>query len=366
MKNIFKFIKHNLIFILLIVLALSLEIGIFNNVFFTNTFKGLHETNLNIVDGSLKDFSFTNGGLISKSEDPNITFKHLNQSIKYLSIDCENTHPDAFGQVYYKHEGQGFSEANSEIFPLSENDTIISFPNTLKIDSLRFDLTNKQGDILACKEIKINPETDYSPHYLSLTFLLVSIIGLYFSKKILPESFSLILWDNLIKNGLLFFILLIIIFDFAYPPTITYDSAQYLFLSDLLKTGNWLDWDPLRNPVFPLKILGSLSIFGYQPDALLIPMIIAHLLLFLFSYLILIEVIKPKSQFQNTLLASLVFFIVALDPTIFGYFHVLLTEYVVATIAVISCYLAIRIYKTNLFSIAFYIYSALLIILVPN
>ncbi len=365
MNKLIKFIKNNLVFLLIILIGIALEIGYFSNVFFISAFQGLKETELSLANATFNDFSESNGKFISLSEDPNITFKQVDKRVRFISVDCRNSIPDALGQVFYKQAGQGFSEEDSLIYPLSDHEIVIELPKTLIIDRLRFDLTNQEGDSVVCDSLTINPRVGYRPYFLSYLFMGLGILGLIIGRNILPGKFYNKIWEFLVKNGLLFFLVLIIIIDFAYPPTITFDSAQYLFLSDLIKTGSWADWDPLRTIFFPLKILLSLHLFGYQTNALLLPIITSHLVLFIFCFLIIKDLFKPKTKLLELLILFSVFLIVILDPTVFGYYHVLLTEYLAATIAIISCYLAIRIYKARFFSKEFIVLSVLLVILVP-
>ena len=141
--------------------------------------------------------------------------------------------------------------------------------------------------------------------------------------------------------------LLLVLIDFMYPVTFTFDSGHYFsYVSIINNKRPMSEWDPVRGVVFPGLLKISIDIMGQNENAFLIPMIIFHLLLFLLSvYFIFSEV-----QFQNNRLRNfmtvVIFIWIALDPIIFGYFHTLLTEYFASTLAIISCLIAYHLYKS--------------------
>ena len=73
-QKLLGYLRHNLIFILILLITLFLEINIYNNGFYTNYFHGLQEEHLKIEDGTFYGFNSINGDLISKHLDPNLTF----------------------------------------------------------------------------------------------------------------------------------------------------------------------------------------------------------------------------------------------------------------------------------------------------
>lgn len=352
-----------------LIVIIFLEFNVFNQNIFLNSLQNLSRIEYEVDQGTLFGFSLQNGELRSKHNDPNITFSNIDTYVRYLEIQCYNPNPDAVSQVYYRKEHEGFSEDKSLTFPLSNNTTIISLPRTIKISSLRFDLTNIEGDTLYCQGITLNPRLsyspNYSPNYSRLALYGFIILGLIYGDKFIKPETSTKLMNLFINNGLWIFIFLILLIGFTYPVTITFDSGHYLWLANLIRQGEWANWDLIRYPGFPTIIFISTSVFGLTQNALLIPMIIAQVLLFLFSYQIIVNLIRPKHNISRIVIALMLFIVVGLDPTVMGYYHTLLTEYPATTLAIISVYLSIKLYKTPFLSKPFLLQSALFLLLVP-
>jgi hypothetical protein len=296
--KITKFLKHNLIFILLFLISIFLEASIFNHQFFINTFHFLEERHYQIDEGTLYGFERSNDLLISEHNDPNLTFRDIDLRVRYIRVQCTNPNPEAFSQVFWRRESQDFIEENSIKLPLSGSMALIQLPRTTKITSLRLDLTNQVDDRLTCQGITINPKIPYRPRFISILLFALSILGLVWGRKAIPTKYSETFLNILNNYGIWLFILLIILIDSLYPITITFDSAHYIWLADLIKQGNWADWDPIRFVGFPLHIFLSLMIFGENMGALLLPMILAHILIFMGSYKIIMLVfdeVDPKN-----------------------------------------------------------------------
>jgi hypothetical protein len=310
----------------------------------------------------LYGFEHINGMLVSEHNDPNLTYRQIDQPVRYISVQCSNLNPEALSQVFWRRENHDFNEDNSITLPLSGRVSKIKLPRTIKVTSLRFDLTNQPDDRLVCQGVTINPKVPFNMSFVRLILLLISIFGLIFGPKIIPEKFSNAFLGLLINNGIWGFFLLIILIDLTYPVTLTYDSAHYLWLANLIGPGNWASWDPIRNIIFPLHNYLTLSIFGLNQQALLYPMILAHILLFFFSCQIVFDVFKGKDRF---LISLIIFLFVAMDPTVVGYFHTLLTEFLAATIAVISCFIALKLYNSPLLSKRFFAFSSFYLVMVP-
>lgn len=361
-KNYFQ---RNFIFILLFCAILLLELLGFNHRFFVNTFFQLNEQELHIQDGTLFGFDEVNGALVSEHNDPNLTFRNIDQRVRYVRIKCSNENEDALSQLFFRRVDEDFSEENSILFSLVGSEVLVSLPKTINVTSLRFDLTNKQGDTVLCQGITLNPGTSFNFSYLRAFLFLLGIIGLLFGDKILSPKISESIWNALISNGIWVFAFLLFLIHFAYPVTITFDSAHFLWLANHINTGNWASWDPIRNVGYPLQLFLSNLIFGYRQVALLFPMILAHVLLFIFSCQMALTVLKPQKEQTRFLIYLTLFIVIGLDPTIVGYFHVLLTEYLAATIAVISCFMALKIYQSPVPSKRFYLLSVYFLFFVP-
>lgn len=174
------------------------------------------------------------------------------------------------------------------------------------------------------------------------------------------------------KNSLfvLLNILLFIIF-FMYNVVITFDTSHYLWLTSLLSEGgNFAEWDVARGPIFPLFIRICNIFTGRNQGGLRIAMYIFYVIMLVGCYLIYKNTIKnEKYHNKRSKSRALILFIIfiALNPIIFGYYHVLLTEFIAVTLAVISCYISWKLIYINLNDNRkkFLIYTIVLAVLTP-
>jgi hypothetical protein len=353
-NKILNYLQQNILFIILFAFLLTLEFFSFNHDFFISQLNNLIEQEYYLSDATLSGFSVNNGGLIAKNDDPNITFPNSEQRTRFIKLECSNFNPAAMSQIYYQNRDQGFMEVNSVIFSLTSQRNEIKLPRTVRLSDLRFDLTNKENDEVFCQGITINANRTFDFSFLRLGLLILCGIGLVYGNKIIPNNISKTVWELMINNGMLIFIILIVIISTAYPLTLTVDSAHYLWLSDLFKQANWANWDPFRNVGFPFQIIISNMLFGSGRDGALIPMIIARVVLYIFSCLVIFEIFKISSRFKRFIVSLFIFIFIIMDPTIFGYYQTILTEYVAATIAMVSSFMAIQLYKTPIFSRRFF------------
>ena len=363
-NNIKIWFKRNIVIIILLLLLVSLEIFSLNHDFYIYHFYGLNQNTYETADAQLFGFELSDGVLIAKHDDPTISFRNNEEMVRFLYFECSNTDPDAYSQIYYQTWRRPFNEVNSIIFTISAMGTSVTLPKTVKLSNLRIDLTNRENDELFCTEITINPKQTYNLSYLTISLLLLCILGLFFGDRFISEKTSNYVWSLLIANKIWMFIIFLVLIDITYPVTLAYDSGHYLWLANLIKQGNWSSWDPFRNIFFPLKIHFSTNLFGLKQDSLLIPMIIAHIIFFVFSCKLANKVLKPRYEKERFIINLIIFLLVALDPTIVGYYHILLTEYLVATIAIVSCLLAVEMYQETPFSRKFNSLSAFFLILI--
>jgi drug/metabolite transporter superfamily protein YnfA len=154
---------------------------------------------------------------------------------------------------------------------------------------------------------------------------------------------------HLIKKEIILFCLLIIIIDLIYPVTFTYDSGHYYSLTKILDgNGFWHEWDPVRGIIFPLYIKLCIDILGLSNNSLLLPMIAAHISIFIiFSFFFEITTSQSLGNKKTYLTSLIVFLFIILDPIIFGFYHVLLTEFITSLISVITCLLIYLVYKNQ-------------------
>ena len=357
-------IKNNLYKILIFFfLVLFLESIIFNSEFLPYKINKFKQYEIDVFEGFPNNFDIVNGKFISQNDDPNITIKPLDLSIGYIYVNCRNTISDSQAQIYLQEKGSIFSEENSIIFSLNSPKKLFKLSDIQEISSIRLDLTNRAGDIVSCDQIIINPEVKFNFFRFFLTYfiLLCFLLGyqsLDTDKKVKVKDF-------LKKNSLINFAIVISIIDLLYPITITWDSGHYLWLADVINQGEWVNWDPIRYIIFPLNLYLSQNLFGYNQNALLFPLIVSHLILFITTYSIISNLFPSLSKKFGHYIQLFVMLFIVLDTTVIGYYHTLLTEYFAATIAIFSCYVSLKIYKTNVFSKQFFMWSSFFLFLVP-
>ncbi len=325
---------------------------------------GLVEVEFNVADVELKDFRLEDGLLISESNDPYIT---LSPGVRIggISLVCSTTSPEILSQVYYRPQDEFFVEENSLKFRILQPVTFVQLPEVVDAAQIRLDLTYRVGDVLNCEKFTINPRPSYTALTLRLLFYFLLVVIWFTSQKFLPAPVKQKLSDGFHRYALLIFVALLILVDLQYTITLTWDSGHYLSLAEVIRQGTWQDWDPIRLAVFPLGIYLSQSVFGFNTTALLIPMMLAHILLFVVSYQLILAVFQPERRVVRLLIMVFVFLFVAMDPTVVGYYHTLLTEHPAATVAVLASLAAYQLLQAVPHSRRFYWLSALLILLVP-
>lgn len=144
------------------------------------------------------------------------------------------------------------------------------------------------------------------------------------------------------KKKYYYIILLIIVFIFmSYNVIYTYDSLHYLDYVDILFNRlPFSSWDIVRGPSFPLTLYLFSIIFGENQNA--------HLLLQLFNFLLLIFLIievlniSIKEYKYKKCIVFILSFLICFNPLIFGYYHVLLTEYISIFLTVLSIYFSYK------------------------
>ena len=115
----------------------------------------------------------------------------------------------------------------------------------------------------------------------------------------------------------------------ATPLVLTFDSGDYLsYLPILDGRSSWRDWDPFRGPVFPGLIYVSDQLLGASARGFLVTS--GVFLLALMAVLLRLSVFLLGSDRR----------LVALNPITFGWYHVMLTEFVATTVFALSCWLA--------------------------
>jgi hypothetical protein len=147
----------------------------------------------------------------------------------------------------------------------------------------------------------------------------------------------------------LVFCLLIFLLDLSYPVTISYDSGHYLWLTSLIRDRQWLLWDPIRNIGFPLIIHLSRVMFGDNANAVHFLLAFLHCVLFIMGINIVNTAVNGNGKIviSKFLISIIVAVVIVLDPTVFGYYNTLLTEFVSATVAVLAIWLCVLVLREN-------------------
>lgn len=358
------FTKNAAFFLALVVLIAVIEAVSYNAYPRIWRSAGLVETEYQVTDGELKDFRFEDGLLISESNDPYITLTPAGR-VGGISLVCSTTSPEVLSQVFYRSTDEGFAEDRSIKFRIMEPVTFVQLPAVVDAAVIRLDLTYRTGDVLNCEKFTLNPRPSSTPLILRILFYILLVTLWVVACRFLPASVKQNVIDGIHRYKLLIFIILLILIDLLYTITLTWDSGHYLSLAEVIRQGAWQNWDPIRLAVFPLGIYFAQSIFGFNTTALLIPMILAHVLLFLVSYQIILSVFQPINRVIRLLIMAFIFLFVAMDPTVVGYYHTLLTEHPAATVAVLACLGAFQLLQSLPYSRRFYWLTALLVLLVP-
>ena len=130
---------------------------------------------------------------------------------------------------------------------------------------------------------------------------------------------------------------------FSYNVVICVDSSHYCWLTSLLESRELFSyWDVARGIVFPGIIYILNKVFGQNLVSLQTGMYIAYAIMLVICYCI-YKHMNKEYQFSKPLkVCLLILFLLAvvINPLIFGYYHVLLTEFVAMTACIVASYFA--------------------------
>ncbi len=139
--------------------------------------------------------------------------------------------------------------------------------------------------------------------------------------------------------------MILTIIYFCYNITLGYDSSQYVWLSEMI-SGNidFSNWAPVRSFIFPLGIYVSNTLFGKSRYGLLIATFVFYVIMLVTVYLMYKDIVgkNEKNKWIKILIIFAIVILVALNPIIFGFYHVILTEFASITIAILAAYLSWR------------------------
>lgn len=349
--------------ILAVFIVLIVEFAGFNRLFTVGFLSGEAPEILEIEDGSLNNFTYQEDMLIATGWDPKLQFRDLDEEVTLIDINCTPLYSDNSSQIFYSTENDPISEDNSIRFALTSEDNIVVLPQKLLVHDLRFDLATDSGEILRCDNIVLNPKIELQTNFLRYLVYFV-LIALFFWFCLTHEPKVWTDWiDRWGKWALLFYGFLIALIDSYFPLVLSYDSGHYLWLSDLIKNNNFSQWDIIRNPIFPLHLNLSKVFFSDSIIGLKIPMVIYHLAIFGILYALILLAANYKSGKAKFWVSTVTFLLIACDPTILGYFHAVLTEYMAATIAALACLLGFKLYKSQFNSKQFWFLNLALILI---
>ena len=351
-------------FVLLVLIAcIFFEFAGVNRNFTISALSNLPTKILQIDDAILANSGYQNNTLTAYDPNPRMVFEDVDQKVRGIDINCVPTGDDNDSQIFYSTDDESFSEDRSVIFSLTEDDNVVFLPKTLLVSDLRFDLANDKNETLFCTDIVLNPEINYRGSYLrffgyALLIGISAFLSLRLSKQNLENKLDR--WAGWIIG---LFGLLIVWVDLNYPVVFTYDSGHYLWLSELIISGDFANWDIIRNLVFPLHLSLSKVTFTDSNIGLQIPMVIYHIGLYLSLCLLIRKATGLNKGYQKIVLSMIVILFIVLDPTVTGYYHAVLTEYMAATLAATACLLAIILYESNWYSKSYWQATILLIII---
>lgn len=367
-KNQIKFFsnikKRNQKILIGTLMIIFFELFIFNSAYFSRNVINLEQQEFNILDGNITGYNLVDGSLISKHNDPKIIFDDVDILIDHLFLVCSDVSKETSSQIFFRKENQAFNEDMSVSFSIEPGYTFVQIPGIKKIDSLRLDLTNKENSYVVCEKLILNPEINYTFSTLQLLFYFIVILIIVFWERIIKQGFLKNVGGVIVNKGFWIFFTLIIIISFSYPITLSADSIHYIIQSKVILQANWEKWDPIRYLLFPLIIFLSNILFGYSLNALLIPMVLASLLLYLTSVKLILVLFRINDHIHKFLIYLIVFLLISTNTIIFGYYHLLLTEYVAATASMVTILLCQKLLDTSFLNKRFIYLSSLFPILI--
>lgn len=159
------------------------------------------------------------------------------------------------------------------------------------------------------------------------------------------------------KESRLFYLIILLLLScvlvfvyFSFSTIVTPDSIDYYNYLKILQGDIPLgSWDPVRGPSMPLVIYATVSLLGNTSLGFLVGTFIFFIITVVAGSFIIYEVFKYKDNRRVAIIAAILFIIFfVFNPLIIGYYHVMLTEFIAATVAVLSCLLSIKWIDTEI------------------
>jgi len=173
-------IRRHLAFIAVVVAGIVLvELLGFNRYFIEYSLLRLQPQRLPIHRGLLHDFEVVNDKLLALSDDPNITFEHVDGRVQRIALSCKNARPGALGRVYFMAGNGPVNDASSVSYSTGRSlyNRVVDLPVVQVVTALTFDLTNIKGDRVACGDILLNPSVAFHVTRLRLALYACALLG---------------------------------------------------------------------------------------------------------------------------------------------------------------------------------------------
>lgn len=340
--------------VIMIIIVLSLELFVHNPFFVQYITSGVKEIAYPISALNAVGYDFDGKTVTAVTQDALLSYDGINRSVSRIQINCINepTDSDAISSLSYSTVASPTTFTNLP-FSIITDDAMLDLQTPVSVANIELSLTNKINDSIICENIVLNP----APRF----HLTIGRTALYIGIILLASiALSMCAENTLTKMGVSLgsyshwvFVGVIALIDLLYPIIVTWDSGHYLWLADMFRTGELANWDPIRNAAYPFSLFLTGSLLGQNQNAYLIPMVIAHCVFYMLCCEIMLRIFKLDGV-KRFWVSFTVFLLIALDPTVVGYYHTLLTEYVASLVAVLSCLVAFDFYSSEVGSAKFY------------
>lgn len=265
-----------------------------------------------------------------------IEIRDNDQQIKRFTTDRINTPELA---EYFSNEKYGQIRFSSKI-PIGYLDKNKTYEATIVIEDNNQLYSNNSYQKMEFRYMYIK-NLMYKISLYILAIIIVLAFTLYRNKTVecinkwSPNSIDII------------FIAGITIVFFSLMPVLTFDSMWYHTYLDIFNGVKPItEWDPTRGLLFPLLIFLSTKLFGYTTQGITITMYIFYLIsvIFIFKFIKILG-INACTNMKRIGVWSILVFLIYLNPVFIGYYHLVLTEFVIATLIIVYAYI---IYKLGL------------------
>jgi hypothetical protein len=340
--------------VILIIVVLSLAIFANNSFFVQYITSGTKEIAYPVVSMENEGYEFDGKMVTAVTQNALLSQEGVNRTVSRIQINCINELSDSNAISSFAYSTIANPTTFTTIpFSIIADDAMLKLENQIPIANIEMSLTNKVNDSVICENIVLNPAPRL---YLSAGRIALYIGIILLSSIVLtlcPDDTLTKMGTRLSKYSRWIFVGLLVVIDLLYPIIVTWDSGHYLWLADMFKTGELANWDPIRNAAYPFSLFLTNFLFGQSQNAYLIPMIIAHCAFYLLCCELLFRVIRLEGV-GRLWVTFAIFVFIAIDPTVVGYYHTLLTEYVASLVAVMSCLIAFDFYVSDIRSKKFY------------